>query len=97
MQLGAGLERGWCVSRSTGAHEDILQGLLVSNSSSEHLKKINMFLIMLLELCGTMAADAEFQGWLQHVPPLGPNIYSILYPTPSRNIRGGEYTTSLLP
>lgn len=52
---------------------------------------------MLLELCGIMAADAEFQGWLQHVPSLGPNTYSISYPIPSRNVPGGENTTSLLP
>ena len=97
MQLGAGLERGWCVSRSTGAHEDILQGLLVSNSSSEQLKKVNMLQIMLLELCGTMAAGAEFQGWLQYVPSPGPNTYSILYPNLSRNVQGGENSTSLLP
>ena len=97
MQLGAGLERGWCVSRSTSAHEEVLQGLLVSNSSSEQLKEVNMLLIMLLEVCRTMAADAEFQEWLQNVPSLGPNTYSILYPNPSRNVQGGENSTSLLP
>ena len=52
---------------------------------------------MLLELRGTMVADAGFQGWLQYVPSLGPNTYSILYPNPSRNVWGGENTTSLLP
>lgn len=46
---------------------------------------------MLLELCGPMAADAEFQGWLQHVPSLGPNTYSILYPNPSKNVQGGKF------
>ena len=51
---------------------------------------------MLLELCRTVAADAEFQGWLQHVPALGPNTYSVVYPIPSRNVQGGENTTSLL-
>lgn len=52
------------LSRSISANEEVIQGLIGVKFRLSTIEENKYAYSMLLELCGTMAADVVFQGWL---------------------------------